>query len=327
MTRTLRRRDAIGLLAGGLAGCNGTGRPGDATIHVGMRPSVTAASFHVGLESGYFSDNGLELEVHAFPQSVKAVPLLAAGELDVCLTALNPAYLSAIAQGARIRVVAARHYVSTVCGAIGTIYGRLDVFGDPFDLRRLSGKTVAISNRGTVNEWYLDLLLGKAGLNQQDVRISALPVPESVSALLSGQIDAVVMSHFETDFPALSDRIVMGPGVADFYPEMQYAFVIFGRRFLDDEDGRGGRFLSAYYQGVRDFIGGQTPRFLYEYAEDNRLDVQEIANACRQGVSTDGALDPKGIDLYAQWCVDRGYLPELVPSERVVDTSFAGLKG
>lgn len=322
MTARLDRRHAITLLGGALASCSKRAATGDSTIRVAMRPSVTAAAFYVGLESGYFADNGLDISVHSFPQSVKSVPLLAAGELDLCLTALNPANLSAIAQGATMRVVAARHYVSTECGAIGTIYGRRSVFGDRFDLRDLVGKTVAISNRGTVNELYLDLLLESVGLSQADIRVSALRTPEAVSALLSDQIDAFVLSHFETDFPALSDKIVMGPGLADIHPEIQYNFVIFGARLLQDEDGIGRRFLSAYYRGVRDFIGGKTPQFLYDFAADNRLDIEKIGNACRSGISTDGALDPRGIKLFAQWCVDRGYLRELVPYDRIVDGRF-----
>lgn len=321
MPLLLKRRSAVALFAGALAGCSRQGVPGDSTLRVAMRPSVTAAAFHVGLEAGYFADNGLDVSVHAFPQSVKAVPLLAAGELDLCLTALNPAYLSAIAQGAPLRVVAARHYVSTACGTIGTVYGRRSVFGDHLDLRDLDGKTVAITNRGTVNELYLDLLLGAADLSQEDVRVSSLRVPEAVGALLSGQLDAVVMSHFETEFPALSDKIVMGPGIADLHPEIQYNFIIFGERLLD-QAGTGRKFLSAYYQGVRDYVGGKTPQFLYDYAEANKLNLDEIANACRSGISTDGALEPGGIELFAQWCVDRGYLPERVPYDRIADASF-----
>ena len=322
MSKRIGRRQAIALLSGALPSCSRRSESGGATVQVAMRPSVTAAAFHVGLEAGYFADAGLDIVVHAFAQSVKAVPLLASGELDLSLTALNPAYLSAIAQGASIRAVAARHYVSKSCGAIGTAYGRRAVFGDELDLRDLKGRRVAISNRGTVNELYLDLLLDSVGLSQSDVQISILRLPEAVGAMLSDQIDAVVMSHFETDFPALSDKIVMGPGIADLHPEFQYNFVFFGKRLLEDDAGIGSKFLSAYYKGVGDFIEGKTPRFLYDFAEANKLDLDEIASACREGISTDGALETGGIELFARWCVDRGYLPELVPAEGVVDRRF-----
>lgn len=322
----MHRRDALALLAAGAAACSrNSGSPdsGAETVHVGIRPFVSTFAFYAGVEGGRFDSRGLDVQIHAFTRSRDTIAPLAAGDLDVSLTGLNPSLLSAIGQGAAIRVVAARDTVAPDCGSVGALCGRREAFPDGLDdVSALRGKTVSIQGRAILSEFYLDQHLESAGLTQDDLRVVLLRYPEASAALLSGNIDAMIYSHFEKDLAAESPDIVRGPGMADLHPSLQYNYVNFGARILNGATDVAQPFLRAYFEGVRDYRAGVTPQFALDFADKHGMDPEAIVNACRNYVSADGVLDLESIRLFTDWCARKGYLPEPVSAEQVVDTGF-----
>jgi ABC-type nitrate/sulfonate/bicarbonate transport system substrate-binding protein len=281
------------------------------------------SSLYVASEMGYFSDAGLDVEIEPVNNSPQSIPLLAGGKIDVSFAVPSPSFVNAVARGARVRIVAAREVASPGCSTAGRIYGRRDRFpaglNDPASLK---GKQIAIRGRASLVEFALDTLLRHAGLRTEDVRVVSLERSESIPALLSGRIDAIVsgfsFDHTLEEFP----QLVPGPSLAQIYPNFQFSHIIFGKNLLEGPFEIGVNFLKAYFRGSQDFVNGKTPRFLEDYARSNDLDFKRLRTACRTDVVSDGHIDAQSLSRFVDWAVDKGYCEASAKVLELTDLRF-----
>jgi NitT/TauT family transport system substrate-binding protein len=281
------------------------------------------APLYQALECGYFTELGLEVEIHRVSSGHLAVPLLAGGEFDASCAALSAAFVNAVEKGAKIRIVAGREIASPTCGTSSTIYGRRQLFPNGLsDLRQLKGRRIAVHSRTTSGEFRLDALLGSAGLSQEDVEVLFLRRSEAIAALVGGRIDAMVDHDVDKELADVSSEVVTGVRFAQVLPNFQYSFVFFGPSLLESDVSIGTAFLSSYLKGARAFLQGQTPRFLEEYARSNGLDVKLMRQACRETFTPDGTIDLHSIKLFVDWIVRKRYSSARVKPEQLIDTRF-----
>ncbi len=324
---TMRRRELFGgLLAASLLG-SGCKRPGAAganpRVTVSAGPYLSLSPFYLAVEEGYFAGEGLDLNVQEIAYSSQVLPLLAGGKVDVAFTAVNPALINAVAQGAYLRIVAGREEATPGCNQAGTLYGRRGAFPNGLtDMRQLKGKRVAIERKATILEFVLDDMLAQAGLSPGDLTVVVLGVPEAVAALTSGKIDAVVGNGADKELSAVTSQLVRGPSWSEVMPSYQYTHIVFGRALLEGDPAVGTRFLSAYLKGSRDYVAGRTPRFLEEHARKYGMDAGAARGACRAMYSAGGQVNIADLQRFIDWAVRRGYCPRRVNAPEVVDTRF-----
>jgi ABC-type nitrate/sulfonate/bicarbonate transport system substrate-binding protein len=123
-------------------------------------------------------------------------------------------------------------------------------------LRQLKGKRVAIQGQANIGEFWLDVVLETAGLSSDDVMLVNLRIPEALAALTAGKIDAMVGAHSILDESRLaSAQVVRSIGFGRVLPNFHTHHVLFGASLLAGDPERGSRFLAAYFQAVRDFLG------------------------------------------------------------------------
>ncbi len=202
---------------------------------------------------------GLDLELQPVDEGHQVATLLAGGKLDVAFSALHTALVSAIANGADLRIVAGAHRLTAGCSDTGRLWGNRKSFPRGFDKlatlkRELAGKSIAINSLSNTNAYYLDVLLDQAGLQTSDVNIVQVRYSEAVTAVLNGRLDAFMgTDQFSVQKIADSPDLVRGAGLAEILPGFQYRFVSFGKNLLEADPGVGARFLRAYLKGVADF--------------------------------------------------------------------------
>jgi len=297
-------------------------------VRVSLRPTLYMAPFYLALESGYFSDARLQLELLPVDEGAQTIVLLAGGKMDVAFGALPAALPSAVAQGAQVRLVAGRRRMTPDCSDSGTLYGNRARF--PRGLARLPdlkqelrGKQVAINSRSNAAEFYLETLLSKAGLAPDEVNIQAIRFSEAVPAVINGRVDAFLApEQFSAQTIADSPRLVRGIGVAEVLPDFQFTFTFFGGNLLGSKSEVGVRFLAALLRGARDFAHGKTPRFLDDFARSNGFDLARARLSCRGGETPSGAIDRQSIHLLTEWFAQKGYCPPGVTVDQMVDTRF-----
>lgn len=326
------RRTFLGSAASAAAGlATGCARPRTGAfekVRVAGRPTLYMAPFYLAQEAGYFSEARLELEVLPVDEFYQSVTLLAGGRLDVAFGALSAALPSAVSQGAAVRVVAGRRRFTPGCSDTGALYGNRDKF--PRGLARLAdlprelpGKRVAINSRANSAEFYLDTLLRKAGLTENDIRIDAIRFSEAVPAVINGRVDALLApEQFSAQKIAGSPQLVRGIGVADVLPRFQFTYMLYGKNLLGAGTEIGARFLEAFLRGVRDFTHGTTPKFLDDFARANGFDPERARQSCRDSETPDGSIDLESLRLMTEWFAQRGLCPPGVMVEQLIDPRF-----
>jgi ABC-type nitrate/sulfonate/bicarbonate transport system substrate-binding protein len=319
------RRELLAGLSGiSLASCSRQ-RAGQERVRlaVAVTPYLGMGGFYLAHEAGYFTQAGLELEIHEVPSSMQAVPLLAGGKLDAAPLGLTSAFINAVAGGAKVRIVAGHAMVSPTCRDRYRVYGSLKAF--PRGLHhagQLKGKRVAIFNRGGFSEFCLDAVLAAAGMSQEEVQGVTLRQPEALAAVASGQIEAMVAFDVDKNLALVFPSIVPGLPLAEVLPDFVLEFIVYGQRLLDGDPLVGVRFLAALLRGDREFVKGKTPRFLEDFARRNSWDIKVTREACRNNLAPEGEIRLESIKRFIEWSSKKGYCQRPVAAEALVDRRF-----
>ncbi|WP_372424199.1 ABC transporter substrate-binding protein [Salinarimonas chemoclinalis] len=182
------------------------------------------APLYAGVENGFFSDEGIEVEfIYAGASDI--LTNIAAGNVQFGFPN-GDAVIAAAANGLPVRVV---H--TTYQRGIGALLAKAETGIDSY--ADLAGKTVAVTSYGSPNYLQLQVGLAQAGLGLDDVTVELIDTGAIVQALQSGQVDAIVFSE-------LRKYVLEGAGVEvdmilsnDFLPSFGNV-VVTGARLLEE---------------------------------------------------------------------------------------------
>jgi NitT/TauT family transport system substrate-binding protein len=294
-------------------------------IKVATTPLPESCGLYVALERGYFRDSGLDVELVTVPGTIQVNTAMISGQVEVMMGGLAPMILNAVAQGSGVRIVAPRQLVSAKCGNVGTLFALKKKFpGGLKDMTVLKGKSIGVGSVVGFTEFAVDMQLENAGLADHAAEYVHLPVGQGAAALLNGRVDALaVLPETARALMEKPDEIVMSPPLASICPGFQYSFVYFGSVLLKDDRDAGGRFLSAFMHGSRDYHAGSNPQFLRDFAARSGHDPKEYLSSCRDDVSVETHVDRANLQRFAQWAVRRRYAQRLVDVSELVDEGFA----
>jgi len=311
-------------LAGALIGASACSRSESSRpIRVAAGPYFSISSLHLANDGGHFAKEGLSVEIEHLSGEAQAIALVAGGGIDVAFVSIRSALVNAVARGAELRIVAGREYTNPACSDLGTVYGRRSVFPDGLDdLTVLRGKRVASYLDAGVALFSVDTMLGSVGLTAEELSLRNMARSESVPALLKGTIDAVLVSDFRRTYPQVADQIVRGPSLSDVLPDFQFAFIVYGPYLLSEEREAGARFLRAYFSGARDFLAGETPRFLEELAANSGIDPEAARMGCRNSFYSDGRISVNSLERFIGWARKRGFCPKEIDAAAMIDSWF-----
>lgn len=168
-------------------------KPAPATVKVGNVTSLLFAPFYVALEKGYFTEQGITVQLETVQAGQDAMVFLANGQLDFVLAGYSAALFNAASRGLDLKVIAPM--------------GIQPKQGDPSPLvaakgsgiaatKDLKGKKVAVAGgAGSTGSYLLARRLEKAGLTLGDVELVNLGLADQEAALVNKAIDAAIMSE------------------------------------------------------------------------------------------------------------------------------------
>jgi NitT/TauT family transport system substrate-binding protein len=214
------------LLGGWLAllACRGAPPPAEPVV-IALAQNVSPALVHVAVAQGYFASEGVAAVIQRHEFGKLALESLLAGEADLATCADVPFVL------ARLRG-ASPVFVATLSSSsqINAVLARRDHgISVPADL---AGKRVGVPF-GTSGAFFLDVFLVRNRIERARVSQVDLRPEEMLGALLTGEVDAVVI------WDPVRGRIVnrFGDGVASFQAEDVY-WETFGLAAMPDLVGR-----------------------------------------------------------------------------------------
>jgi NitT/TauT family transport system substrate-binding protein len=114
---------------------------------------------------------------------------------------------------------------------------------------QLRGRKVAITGLGSDNHWSLGRLLQEAGLRLEDVEVVAMPFPDMVTAMRTGNVDAAILaSPFDVRAEEEGVAVALVPNVS---PGQMVTVLMFGPQFVQDRPEVARRFMAAYLDAIR----------------------------------------------------------------------------
>jgi NitT/TauT family transport system substrate-binding protein len=291
-------------------------------IKVGYGPFASYLPFYIAQQEGYFTEQGLDVELVPIAKQSDGMPLLVNGEIDIFSGQLDIVILNAIAQGGQLKIVADKGfedpngctYEAWIARPSVVAGGKLD------DLRNIKGLKVDIARTQTP-EYALDLLLKPVGLSTADVQVVDLATPDRVAGIKNGSIDIAFFPE-----PYVTQLVNSGAGVIwkpfeQYMPNYQLGILMYGKSMLENKDA-GQRFMAAYLKAVRQYMQGKTDQNVSLMSAFLKITPDVAKQSCWQPMRTDGSIDVQSVVDYQQWAVEKGYGIKTLEVNEFWDPSF-----
>lgn len=179
-----------------LAACSGSGEPDPAAsgdggltpVTVGVIPIVDVAPIYLGVEQGFFEDEGLDVTLELAQGGAAIVPAVQSGEYQFGFSNVT-SLLLASQQGLPLKVVAPGNLTT---GEPGKDFAAVVAMPDSGieDAADLAGKSVAVNTLNNIGDTTVRKVVDDAGGDPSAVEFVEMGFPDMPAAVESGQVDA-----------------------------------------------------------------------------------------------------------------------------------------
>jgi len=289
------------------------------------------AAIFLGLENGYFREQGLQVDLQRMTSGADAIALLATDKLDVGSGSVTPGLLNALRRGLPIQIVAEKASVRPL-GPQGQGSGGMMVRSDlkesgavktPSDLK---GLRIGINNIQSTALNYVVRTLAKGGLAREDVTLVELPFNQFVPALQKKAVDAVMA------FPPLVQTIENKLKLAVSMPEGSTSstslndasnIMMYSAGFARSDAGK--RFMVAHLKGQREYMRllKEDPAALCKVVNKH---IPAMPPNCEgvsfTGVDLNGAINVESLERYQREWLQWGLMKEPADIRKSVNPEF-----
>jgi NitT/TauT family transport system substrate-binding protein len=300
---------------------------------VGLQNISLDLPIYLGLERGYYAQEGLDVDLVSFANASEMIPALATDQLEMAAVSTNPALWNSVARGVPLRLVLEKGSFRPGNGTTALIV-RKDLYdaGRYRRLEDLRGLNLGFTppGKGTTNAAILAYALQPTGLTIDDLSITPLPFPDMVPALANGSIDGGIISE-----PFQTRTVRQGSGVRvmgqdEMYPGFTVNMLGFSAAFYGNRAAARG-FVRGYLRAIRAYDAafasnrpGEGERAEIEeiLARHTATDVSVVREIIPPGFSPNGLPNVDSVLYSYQYFRGQGQIPEPVP-----DAAFGTLWG
>src|SRR5579884_877602 len=305
--------------------------PAQLTVVRGGQVAAVAYPYYIGIERGYYQEQGIDLQFETFRAGADMVPMIASDQLDVSQQAVVPSTFTAVLRGVRMKGIldASRSSPGQQSHAV-IVRKELWDSGVIRTLPDLVGRRVATSSTPGGLMIDVDRGMRQYGRRIEETEQVQLPFPDMPAALANGSIDVAVAVE-----PAISTALNQNAAVvlgwlSEYYPEHQIAVQVIGPSMVERPDLTR-RFVLAYLRGVRDWndaaVHGvgveELAQLLSPY---NRLSPEVNATLLRRrgltSIDPDGRINKESMAYDMNWYVERGHLERPIDLDQFVDHQY-----
>jgi NitT/TauT family transport system substrate-binding protein len=322
---TMSRRKGAVLAAGlttvmlGVAACgggSGEAAGGDLqTVTMAVSPYVGLAPLYLGMEQGFFEDEGIDLQLTEVTSPQALLQAVVAGQYNLGF-AVVPSAVTAASQGAPVRCVAP---ISGVVAddpkenATGILVREDSPITSPADL---AGKKVAVSSLGGQQAMQTLQITDESGGDWHSIQLVPLGFGVMNTALAQGEVDAIA-----TTSPFLQQGLAGGGRLLSWMEaELAAGFsgtcTVAHSPFVDEHPD----LVAAYRRAIERSLD-----YSAQHVEDARAMLPEItgitadeAKATPLGVRYDSKLNIDSIETIQETMVKYGLLTAPIPMDDFV---------
>lgn len=296
-------------------------------IKVGVLPIAPYAVLEIAQAEGYFTQQGLDVELVPFRSGNEMIPLLLNGQLDVAPAALTAGFFNAIARGGNLKMALPSVTIAEQeCVYIAYFIRKHDLeTGIRTTPANWRGARIAMPPSGIqgMSGFVVARTLQPSGLDLTDVELVEIDQAAQPEALRSGQVDIVLALEPTKTRLAVDDDFELLLAAESFVPEnLTSSVVAYGPRLLEDLE-LGHRFAVAYMQGVRQYRQGPTQRNVELIARFTGLQPDLVRQLCPAVMPVDGQFNVDSIMDYQDWLIAQGLLEQTVAPVDFLDMHFA----
>jgi NitT/TauT family transport system substrate-binding protein len=283
------------------------------TVTVGTLPIANAAPMYLGMERGFFEEEGLKIKPQIGEGGAALIPSLVSGDAQFAFVGVIPA-ITAVAQDVPIKVVTSS---DDAAATEEDDWQTLVVpEGSPIKgVEDLPGKTVAVNALRGLAEVVISRSLEKQGVDYEAVKLLEVPFPEMPAALEQGRVDAALLTE-----PFLSAVLAQGgtqidaPSV-ETVPNFPNGVYVSSEQYIAENGDVVDRFANAMNRSLEyaDAHPEEVRRIVPTYTET----PEEAAQQMRLPVF-DPELDQEGIELEADLTAKYGIVEEAPAYEELV---------
>lgn len=300
--------------------CTGSDTKAEATaplarIRVRMSPHLSWAPIVIALEEGDFRREGLDVELVPTMRAEESLVALVTGDLDVRPGPLSAGLLSAIAQGAPIRITGGMGVLEP---AGCTYFGIVARQG--FDTTGVSPARRIRASEDGATRYIVHRMLAQRGLSLRSLETVRLQDAVAAAALDNGSIDLAAISE-----PAL--RRVAGThplwlAGERATPNFQWGVIAFSERLWKTEPELGVRFMRAYRRGLARYAEGATDRNVDIIARATDEEPAVVRAACWLAMPTHARITWATIADFQRWANTEGFMERTVTESQAWDSTF-----
>jgi NitT/TauT family transport system substrate-binding protein len=289
------------------------------TVRVAYLPIADYAPLFIAKEEGFFTRQGIDVELVRVPGTAAALPLVLSGDIAVYSGPLKTGLVNAVAKGEHVRIVAGKGSIDPGSCTGYALMVRRDLFdqGIVTNVSDLKGRKIAV--RDSDYDLYRALALGN--LSSVDVETVEMEFPTVIPAFRNGAVDAGLVAE-----PFLSQAVTSGSAVIlvpaqEFIPHNPFP-LYYGPAFLDRDPELGRRFMVAYLQGVKQYNEGKTERNLATLANYTHLDRDLLNQTCWWSIAPDGEVPKKPVREYLDWMYATKKISVNMSEDHLFDMSY-----
>ncbi len=301
-----------------LQACDTSDRPGRhearPKLRVAFSPLLSWGPIMIARAEGYFEAEGVDVEYVPSLGSEEELAALVTGDIDVDPGPLHAGFLSAIAQGAKTKIVSGQGFLDRNGCTYYGIVRRPTLDSATRNIKRVRSSQDGVTRFATM------AMLRQHGIDLNNLETMRLPDAVLAMSLESGAIDAVGSSE-----PALSRLRKIGPlwlSAQNAVPDMQWGVIAFSERLLFRERETGAKFLRAYSRGVKQYRQGKTDRNVAILAEATGESIESIREACWLPFREDLRLDWKSVDAFQKWANEEGLMERTLTVDQAWDSTM-----
>jgi NitT/TauT family transport system substrate-binding protein len=288
--------------------------------------------FYIGIERGYYREQGIDATYETFRTGSEMVPMIASGQLDVSQQAVVPATFNAVLRGLPIKAILdASHSTPEQRRHAILVRKELADNGSIRSLPDLVGRKVATSSLPGGLGIDVDRGLRRTGNRVDELDQTILPFPDMPAALANGSVDAAVAVEPSITTALNQNSAVVLGWLSEYYAGHQIAVQVIGPSLVEQPELTR-RLSVAYLRAVRDWndaikhgVGVEEMAALL--TPHNRLDPAVNADLLRRhgftSIDPEGRISKESITYDMNWYLDGGHIERAIDVDQFVDSQYA----
>jgi NitT/TauT family transport system substrate-binding protein len=218
------------------------------TIEVGVVPVVDVAPLYLGIEQGFFEEEGLDVEPAIAQGGAALIPAVVQGDQEIGFSNIV-SLLIGETEDLPVQVIS-QGIQATDDPDNDTAAVAVAADSDVQDVSDLEGKTIAINTLRNISELTVTAALEGEGVDVSTIDFVEVPLPDMVGQLEAGQIDAAgLVEPFITTGEAAGHRMLIYDRVAT-EPEMTIATYFTSDEFLESDPEVVDGFVRAMHRSL-----------------------------------------------------------------------------